>query len=96
MTDAPLLLVPFDNCIWKVVKIKTWKGEEKKIEEFTSPFGMIDVQTLGMAWVYGPPFSFRAGTTWIAPWDCAPFNAMEVLALAACDEFPMEKALRLR
>lgn len=96
VSDPPLLLVPFDNCIWKVVQVQTWDGKKMRIDEFESPFGVIDVQTFGMAWVCGPPFSFRAGTEWVAPWNCAPLNAMEVLALAACDDFPMEKALRLR
>lgn len=94
--EPPLILVPIDNCIWKVVQIETWENENLQIGEFNSSFEMIDVRRLGLVWVYGPPFSFRSETLWVEPWGYAPLNAMQVIALAASDEFPMEKALRLR
>lgn len=93
MTDPLLLLVPYANCIWKVVKVHTWQGEKMPLDEFKSEWGVIDVQQFGMVWICGPPFSFDYRMNWVSTFSCAPLNAMEILALAACDDFPMEKAL---
>lgn len=88
-----LILVPYEWCIWKVRWVRTWRDGDVRLKDFHSD--LIDVQMFGLVWVYGPPFSFRASIEWVAPHLISPLNEMEILALCACDDFPMEKALDL-
>jgi len=91
----PLILANCEGALWKILEVCDWRDEEFKVEDFDFNFGLIDVQTFGCRWLYGEPPFDREMFLWFAPSDMTPLNAMEVIALAATDDFDLEWVLSL-
>ena len=86
------LLVEHDRCIWKVKRLRLeYSSEWIDLPSFTGP--AIDVGMLDLVRLCGPAYLHRKGTLWAPIRFCRPLTAMEVIAFAASDEFPWEKAL---
>lgn len=91
-TWPEVVLVAYRSSIWKVTRVRPWGSKELvKLKDFDRH--AIDIESVEVVWVWGDWFTFTYRAETVPIQLCRPLKPMEIIALAARDDFPMERAL---